>query len=319
MLDLKDRRILAALDQDSRLSFSEIGRRVGLPQETVRYRYNQLVKRGTIQHFATFINGPKVGYTYFEMLFKLHNISRQRYEEILRFFCDQPRVSWVAELEGSYDVAIIVCARHQLQIQQLIDALYAKYSDCILDKELSINLRGELFRREWLAGEQRTVPPNIPIYVYDEVVELEPHEDEICRQLCIDARTSAVDLARQTGVSVETVVQTIRRLRKENVILGHTITMDLDQLGVSHYKILLTLNNTAEKDVKAFEAYARARPRVLGLFRSLAHYDYQIDVEVESVRQLKEITMELNAHFSHIVHDYSVLRIARMPKYAFYP
>jgi DNA-binding Lrp family transcriptional regulator len=141
----------------------------------------------------------------------------------------------------------------------------------------------------------------------------------LCRLLAIDSRTSAVDLAQKLGVSVETVVQAIKRLRKQHIILGHSIVMGLDKLGVSHYKILLTLNNVTEKDIRALEQFARQRFRVLGIFRSLADYDYQVDVEVESVQQLKEITMELNERFSHIIHDYEVLRIAHMPRYTFFP
>ncbi len=61
-LDLKDRKILYELDINSRQSFSQLGKRVGLHKDVVAYRVKKLQEKGIIKNFITEINNYKTGY-----------------------------------------------------------------------------------------------------------------------------------------------------------------------------------------------------------------------------------------------------------------
>ncbi|NJE47873.1 AsnC family transcriptional regulator, partial [Thermococcus sp. GR7] len=54
-LDTLDRSILRILQEDGRASYSEIARRIGVPESTVRLRVKKLVERGVIRKFAALI------------------------------------------------------------------------------------------------------------------------------------------------------------------------------------------------------------------------------------------------------------------------
>ena len=41
-LDLTDRKILSELDKDARISYSELGKKIRVAKETVKYRITQL-------------------------------------------------------------------------------------------------------------------------------------------------------------------------------------------------------------------------------------------------------------------------------------
>jgi len=61
-LDLKDRKILYELDINSRQSFSQLGKKVGLHKDVVAYRVKKLQEKGIIKNFYTELNGYKFGY-----------------------------------------------------------------------------------------------------------------------------------------------------------------------------------------------------------------------------------------------------------------
>ena len=52
-LSMKDRRIIQELNDNSRQSFSDIGRKVGLPKNVVNYRIRRLIDKGIITLFCT--------------------------------------------------------------------------------------------------------------------------------------------------------------------------------------------------------------------------------------------------------------------------
>ncbi len=61
-LDALDRGILRILQEDGRISYSEMARRLGVPESTVRLRVRKLKGRGVIRKFAALINPFKAGY-----------------------------------------------------------------------------------------------------------------------------------------------------------------------------------------------------------------------------------------------------------------
>ena len=55
-LDLTDRKIVYALDFASRMSLTQLGKKVGISKEVAKYRLDNLVKKGIIKGFYTDIN-----------------------------------------------------------------------------------------------------------------------------------------------------------------------------------------------------------------------------------------------------------------------
>lgn len=55
--DKKDMLILQLLNQDSRISYREMGQKLGINEDTIRYRIFRLAKRGIIQRFTIAVQG----------------------------------------------------------------------------------------------------------------------------------------------------------------------------------------------------------------------------------------------------------------------
>ena len=77
-LDLTDRKILAELDKNCRISNSALAKKVNKSREAVKYRIQQLQKRGIIEKFITSINPNKLGFYMFKVYLKLENIPEER-------------------------------------------------------------------------------------------------------------------------------------------------------------------------------------------------------------------------------------------------
>ena len=60
-LDDTDRQILDALHENSRISYTDLGKKIGLSRVSVQARINALIESGTIERFTVVINPTKVG------------------------------------------------------------------------------------------------------------------------------------------------------------------------------------------------------------------------------------------------------------------
>jgi DNA-binding Lrp family transcriptional regulator len=60
-MDDKDRKILNELQKDGRMSYAEVGRKIGMSRATVRKRVNKLKEKGIIEKFTVIIDTEKTG------------------------------------------------------------------------------------------------------------------------------------------------------------------------------------------------------------------------------------------------------------------
>lgn len=60
-LDEMDRKIIAALHHNSRISYTDLGTQIGLSRVAVQARINALSEKGIIERFTVVINPGKVG------------------------------------------------------------------------------------------------------------------------------------------------------------------------------------------------------------------------------------------------------------------
>ena len=122
-IDVKDRKILYELDKNSRASFSKIAKSVRLSQETVRYRVNNMIKKGVINKFFTVVDPAKLGYAFYKVLVKLHNVDSEKIDEIVSYLHKKDSVVWFVSIDGNYDLGFVVKVTKWLKI--VVNFLFA--------------------------------------------------------------------------------------------------------------------------------------------------------------------------------------------------
>ena len=60
---------------------------------------------------------------------------------------------------------------------------------------------------------------------------LDSLDEKILKNLAVDARQSARQLALKLGVSTVTILSRMKKLEKEKIILGYTVTIDHEKIG----------------------------------------------------------------------------------------
>ena len=117
-LDGLDRMILHVLQEDGRASYSEIARRLKVPESTVRLRVKKLVERGVIRKFAALINPFKAGYSI--VAFIAVDVEPSRVKKAAEELSKLPEVDVLGIATGAHDILMQVTVRDLQELESFL-------------------------------------------------------------------------------------------------------------------------------------------------------------------------------------------------------
>lgn len=318
-MGIKDKKILYELDKNSRIPYSKIAKAVRLSQETVRYRVNNLIKNQIINKFFTVIDPAKLGYAFYKVMLKLHNIDNKQIQNIIKYLKINKSVVWLTTLDGSYDIGFVVKVSNIIDLNNLIDDLNSRYNKYINKKKISINISGEYLTRDYLIKKERDVKTEVSYTARFEPIEIDSINKSIIQLLTDNSRISAIDMAQKLNISADSVIQRMKKLEKEKIITRYNIVINNNEINQIQYKVLIYLNNVSPEKIKSFVSSCRSNNKIIYIIKSLGEWDYELDLEVNNVDEFRDIMINLTKDFSEIINDYDALIINKVHKYNLYP
>ena len=121
LLDDKDRKMLAYLQEDARISNAELARRIDLSPPGLQKRLRRLENRGIIDRYVTLLNREAVG---FDMLcFIQVTMRRHEPQAITRFRLlvqDMPEVLECYSVTGEFDYLLKIAVRNRKHLERFL-------------------------------------------------------------------------------------------------------------------------------------------------------------------------------------------------------
>ncbi len=318
-LDRLDRRLLLELDRDARQSYAALSRSLHVPEETVRYHTENLCRSGVIRNFFTVIDAGKLGNSYYKILIKLHNVNEARVEEIIKYLIGQEAINWIARMDGAYDIGLTIRVHPVAELSLFLDDLRRRFYRFINRLVPAINIQVDFFAREYLTGATRKLESNASYSTPFKLVELDQTDLRLLEVLSKNCRLPATEIAKNVGVSAQTIQQRLQRLRREKIIKGYRLILNHSLVGFINYYVLINLNYRSQAQLEKFTAYCRALPHVNYFIKAVGEWDFELNVEVESVQQYRSMIMDLTRQFSDIVRDYQAMTVSEVYKLTLTP
>lgn len=319
-LDVKDRKILYELDINSRQPNSDIAKSVGLSKQAAGLRIKKLAKEGIISSFHTVIDISKLGFTIHKGFLRFQNLDRGKEKEIIDFLVNHPNVAWVASCEGKFDLAFGTWAKDMAFLDRTLTELNKRFGQHIAERQIATIIRGEYFVRGYLIGKKEHNQKRESFFgAVPAPIKVDQTDWEILLILGKNSRTTAVEIANETGLNAETAAQRIRKLEKSGVIRHYNIVPNESVYPFLHFKVLIGSRNMTEEKERSLQTYCSAHPNIVYIVKSLGPWEYEIDLETESAEQFRDIMRDIKTRFSDILKDYSSLHIYQVHKYNFCP
>jgi len=124
LLDSTGWQLLQALQQDARLSYTELGQRVGLTAPAVAERVRKMEDAGIISGYHAEINRAKIGFP-ITAIIRMSTLAGERCTRFATFTQDIPEVLECYRVTGSDSLILKVMAASVEHLESLIDRLSA--------------------------------------------------------------------------------------------------------------------------------------------------------------------------------------------------
>ncbi len=315
-IDLKDKKILTLLDENSRFSNSQIAKRVGLSKPSVEYRLKRFEKNNVIFAYYTVIDFTKLGYSQYKIYFKFQDITLEDEKTIIDYWIKDKNSVWVAQIRGKWDLAVSILARSNFDFGKILSQFMNKYSKFILEKDVLLTEYSPIYAREYLS---ETKPSEFVYGIPSQINKVDETDKKILKELSNNARINIIDLAEKTGLTRDIINYRLKKLTKEKMIVQYRCYLNLQNLGINHYKIIFRTKNFDEQIEREIKAYVALHKKATQLLKLIGSWDLEIEFETENEDELYKILNEIRKQFSNIIRDFDILRITETYKYDYFP
>lgn len=315
-LDLKDKKILTLLDENARLSNSQIAKRVGLSKPAVEYRLKRFEKNNVIFAYYAVIDFTKLGYSQYKIYFKFQDITLEDEKSIIDYWIKDKNSVWVAQIRGKWDLAVSILAKSNFDFGKILSQFMNKYSRFILEKDVLLTEYSPIYARRYLT---ETKPSEFVYGVPSQIHELDETDTKILKELSNNARINIVDLADKTGLTRDIINYRLKKLIKDRIIVQYRCYLNLRNLGINHYKTIFRTKNFDERAEKEVKSYIALHKKAAQFLKLIGSWDLEIEFETENEDELYKILNEIRKEFSGIIRDFDILRITETYKYDYFP
>ena len=315
-LDLKDRKILYDLDIDSRQSFSQLGKKVGLHKDVVAYRVKKLQEKGIIQNFYTEVNDYILGYSPVKFYLTYQNVTPEIKKEIIEYLVKNPYVNVVHSSEGQYDLVVISEVENIAKFYNVWNSILNKYKDFFSNQVFCVHNFTVAYKKTFLLDKQ---PENTKDRILltessdDKKLEVDSFDKKLLDVLAPNSRIPLLEIAKNLNSTVNTINSRIKRLVKVGVIVNFTLNIDWPKIGYQWYKADVILKDSGKK--QQIVSYIEKNPNLILRIASLGYVDLELTFCLNNATQLHQIMEDVSSKFPDAIKSYKYFSNTKTHKF----
>ncbi len=269
-------------------------------------RVKRLQESGVIRGFITEIDPRPLGLSKNVVYLELVGVAKEKEEEMQKALLGNPYVCWIDLVTGKWSFIFDLYSRDSDHLAALIDGLKEMVGECLGDLAV-VSLRDhEDFTYKYFSGNR---PPKRP--QLSEKIALDERDLAILRHLSENSRCSLSPIAKETGLTPETVSRRIAALVEAGVIRRFTLFVDYSKLGFELYNVQISLTAPKANDEGAIIEYLTKHPKVSYCERPITYWNIEFGVFIRHPDELRDVIRELRGAFprkirvtdTHVFYD----------------
>ena len=318
-LDAFDKRLLFALDKNSRQSYSALAKQFKTSPQRIQYRVEQLVKDGVITSFMTSLSTKQLGYPLIVKLYiQFSGIDEQKEKDVYDFLHADGRVNWVSRVMGEFDLFTAVMVKDMESFMSFRKDFFSLFGKFINRYETSFIDKAYTFTRGYLVNKDPEQFKQAKIHD-DAQIELSQTDMNLLRLLVDDSRASIVQLASKLKLDAKTVVRKIKLFEKQGVIQSYRINIDREKAGIKYYKVFIKLDLFDDASLRKLRSFLLAQKYIIHFIENVGYYEFELEIEIPTSLQLQQFTKNLRNTFPAIINSIVTTEIVEESKLTWLP
>jgi len=141
-----DKRIIAHLHDDARVSSYTIGESLSLSSNAIRYRIKKLIDTGIIRSFTATVNLNALGYHLYTVGIILKSLSSTQEAKLKEFLRGQRFIIRAVKVLGPWDVMLTILADNIKHYHSTVKEIEDMFSDIIISYDTLIGYEEKVYK-----------------------------------------------------------------------------------------------------------------------------------------------------------------------------
>ena len=306
-LDKIDQKIIRMLARDSRMPLSAMARAAHVSVDTAKNRLHALKTVGVVSALFAEPDLAALGLRTFRLYVDVAAMPVETRRRLMQAYRTHGSTQWVAWGEGAWDFILRFSLPDESAFKAEVESFMNRFGAFVQRKSITLGMYQSYFPPTYLAGGERRA--RIRFDSARLPAKLSAADYRILSALYDDARIPTTHLAQALRLTPEAVQYRLKRLLEKGVIQGYSAWFDSQPAGFEFHKVFFWLQNLTPQQEKNFVRYLESDPHVAYLVRVLGDWDLEVDVHVQSPRQLHDFISSVEKRFPGLVRDHASLVI----------
>jgi|GEM_PF-871788 len=327
-IDTIDRNILYCLFIDARQSYQTIGKKVNLHRNNVKYRVDNLIKKGIITKFYPVINTFNLGYNVIRVYIKLQEADKDLRSSLLKYLCDDPNTWYIDTISGNYDISIALWVRNMNHFHVFWDELLRRYRQNIQHHTVALFLSIFYYKPFWLYNHQNHIQSKkSSIHLDNSIVfdvsesgkrlKIDEESHKILELLTKNSRIPSSEIAREIGISSQKVVYRIKQMKETGIIEGFTIDIDFSKINLMCTKANINLIDYSKRG--NIVNYLKNEKHLHYISKQAGFVDLEVGFIIQNFNEFMRIMDDLEYNFPHTIKNYNYFHGWKINKVIYIP
>jgi DNA-binding Lrp family transcriptional regulator len=317
-LTLRDYKILSELDKDPDISFNKIGKKLRLSPSVIERRTKNLIKEGVIRSFLGIINYKKLGYTYYSIYSRFHNIDDTKRNQILNYLKEHPLSGQILQCDGRWQLIYGFFAKDIFDLNEELRKFNNLFGNYLGETEKIIHIGSHHYFRGYLLNKNLIRKDEPFLGGPEDIIDLDRTSIKLLNNIRYNPRINYVELTKNLNLSLDRIRYRIKKLKKDNIFLGPWLHINPEKLDLHFYRILLKLKNLNKINGGKILYFLNENKNIVRANHIYGSWDFLIDLEI-STEDFRIFIDEFTKKFSDFILEYETLMVHDEVKFTFSP
>ena len=313
VINQKQRMILEVLDKQARLHHSKISKLCSIPKSVVTYNVNILKEKKIIKGFATLIDHSSLGYFELRSYINTYKNDPQKELKFIEHLKKMNNTGVVVRCIGDYDLVVSFYVKDIAIFWNTWFKTLHSYKPIIKNYSFNIIVEKELFPFFKKASENKSFTIG-----NKKEKNIDNVDEKLLDLLTQNCRRPIHEIATELDLSSSSVIHRIKKLEKNEVILGYYTIFNFSKLKKIFCRLQVQMEQI--KDLDLFTSFIKETHSIISIAKIIgAGNDLEIDFLVNTVDELFQLIGSIKGQFPNSIRDYQYIRVTDTIKWSHKP
>ena len=279
-------------------------------------RIKKMETAGIIEGYYSVIDSSRLGYLSFRVYIRFSKTDPAKEREIINYLNSDSRVWWLGLIQGYWSAGIIMWVRDLYDFRNFWLEFITRFRKNISSHLVAPFVKLRQYTHAYLSDKNQTVR-NAGIIGEGRRIELSENERKLLEYVSEHARDSALDIARNTGLTPAVVKYALVQLVRKGIIVRFRAKINASALDYSLYKIDFFLDDpTIMNDMMNF---AQSIPNLIYIDETIGGADFEAEFQLHSEQDFADTLEKFKKRFSSKIRETDCIVYSKVLKFTCVP